>query len=95
MKIELKEISIRELTQDYQDNDENGVFGFSGCLNIRPPYQREFVYKDKQRDEVIRTIMKGFPLNVMYWVKNEDGTFTPLVLVFDKNGANWWLERKE
>ena len=41
MKIQLKEISIRELTQDYQDNDEQGVFGFSGCLNIRPPYQRE------------------------------------------------------
>lgn len=31
-------------------------------------YQREFVYKDKQRDEVIRTVMKGLPLNVMYWV---------------------------
>ena len=75
MKIELKEISIRELTQDYQDNDENGVFGFSGCLNIRPPYQREFVYKDKQRDEVIRTIMKGFPLNVMYWAVGENGKF--------------------
>lgn len=45
MKIELKEISIRELTQDYQDNDENGVFGFSGCLNIRPPYQRELSIK--------------------------------------------------
>ena len=59
MKIELKEISIRELTQGYQDNNENGVFGFSGRLNIRPPYQREFVYRDKQRDAVIHTVNQG------------------------------------
>nr|WP_306255021.1 DUF262 domain-containing protein [Ornithinimicrobium cryptoxanthini] len=44
-------------------------------MNIRPPYQREFVYKDKQRDAVIDTIFKGFPLNVFYWVVNEDGTY--------------------
>lgn len=49
MKIELKEITIRELTENYQDNEENGVVGFGGKLDIRPPYQREFVYKDKQR----------------------------------------------
>ena len=75
MKIELKEISIRELTQDYQDNNENGVFGFSGCLNIRPPYQREFVYKDKQREAVIHTVNQGFPLNVMYWADLGDGKY--------------------
>lgn len=75
MKIELKEISIRELTQDYQDNDEQGVFGFSGCLNIRPPYQREFVYKDKQRDAVIHTVNQDFPLNVMYWADLGDGKY--------------------
>jgi len=44
-------------------------------LNIRPQYQREFVYKDKQRDAVIDTIIKNFPLNVMYWSVNEDGTY--------------------
>lgn len=27
-------------------------------------------------------------------LKNENGIFTPLVLIFDKNGANWWLERR-
>ena len=37
-----------------------------------------FIYKDKQRDEVIRTITKNFPLNVMYWVKNDDGNFEVL-----------------
>jgi len=75
MKIELQEIKIKDLVKNYVNNDEDGVTGFDGKLNIRPKFQREFVYKDKQRDEVIRTVRKGFPLNVMYWVINEDGTF--------------------
>lgn len=75
MKIELKEITVRELTEGYQDNEENGVVGYSGKLDIRPPYQREFIYKDKQRDAVIDTITKDFPLNVMYWAVREDGNF--------------------
>jgi len=75
MKIELKEISIKEVSEEYVNDDEEGVVGFKGKLNIRPKYQREFVYKDKQRDAVIETIRKNFPLNVMYWVKNKDGTF--------------------
>ena len=75
MKIELKEITIRELTENYQDNEENGVVGFGGKLDIRPPYQREFVYKDKQRESVIDTVTKDFPLNVMYWAVREDGNY--------------------
>lgn len=75
MKIELKEITIRELTENYQDNEENGVVGFGGKLDIRPPYQREFVYKDKQREAVIDTLTNDFPLNVMYWAVREDGNF--------------------
>ena len=75
MKIELKEITVRDLTNGYQDNEENGVIGFGGKLDIRPPYQREFIYKDKQRDAVINTITKDFPLNVMYWAVREDGGF--------------------
>lgn len=73
MKIELKEIAIKELFEGYKNNFEDGVIGFGGKLNIRPKYQREFIYKDKQRDAVIGTVRKNFPLNVMYWVKNEDG----------------------
>ena len=47
MNIELKEITIKELSNGYQDDAENGVVGFGGKLNICPPYQREFIYKDK------------------------------------------------
>lgn len=75
MKIELKEISIAEIVCDYVDNDENGVSGYGGKLNIRPQYQREFVYDEKKRNAVIETIMKGFPLNSMYWAVNDDGTY--------------------
>lgn len=75
MKIELKEITVRELTDGYDDNDEAGVVGYGGKLDIRPPYQREFIYKDKQRDAVINTASREFPLNVMYWAVRNDGGY--------------------
>jgi len=75
MKIELKEISVRDLANGYEDNAEEGVFGYGGKLDIRPPYQREFIYKDKQRDAVIDTITKDFPLNTMYWSARKDGNY--------------------
>ena len=78
MKIELHEISVRDVSKKYVDNAEEGVIGYNGKLNIRPKYQREFVYDGKKRNAVLDTIRKDFPLNVMYWVKNEDGTFEVL-----------------
>lgn len=78
MKIELYKIKISEIVKDYKDSAEEGVSAFGGKLDIRPKYQREFVYSGKQRDEVIRTVKNGFPLNVMYWVKKEDGNFEVL-----------------
>ena len=75
MKIVLKDITVRDLSAGYSDTTENGVKGFGGKLDIRPPFQREFVYKDQQRDAVIDTASKGFPLNVMYWSVRDDGDF--------------------
>lgn len=75
MKIELHEIPLRDIAQGYVDNAEEGVLGYGGKLNIRPKFQREFVYDEKKRNAVIDTIQKRFPLNVMYWAKNKDGTF--------------------
>ena len=75
MNIELKEITIRELTAGYIDNQEDGVRAYGGKLDVRPPYQREFVYNDTQRNAVIHTVSKGFPLNVMYWAVREDGNY--------------------
>ena len=75
MKIELLDLTVRELVEDYDDDGEGGVTGYGGKLDIRPPFQREFIYKDKERNAVIDSILKGFPLNVMYWADREDGTF--------------------
>lgn len=75
MQIKLKDLTIRDLVEDYKNNAEEGVSGYGGRLDIRPPYQREFVYNAKQKEAVIDTIIKGFPLNVMYWAVRESGDF--------------------
>ena len=78
MKIELHEIPVRDVVNGYVDSAENGVVGYGGKLNIRPAFQREFIYKEKERNEVIRTVKKNFPLNVMYWTKNDNDSFEVL-----------------
>ena len=75
MNIELREVTVRELTNGYSDDGQNGVRGYNGRLDIRPPFQREFVYNDKQRNAVIDSVLKGFPLNVMYWSDRGNHTF--------------------
>ncbi len=72
MKIELHKIKVKDVFEGYKDSEEEGVVGYGGKLDIRPKYQREFVYKEKQRNAVIDTIRKDFPLNVMYWAKKEE-----------------------
>jgi len=78
MKIELQRIPISKVIAGYKDSDEEGVVAYDGRLDIRPKYQREFVYTGKQRDAVLETIKNGFPLNVMYWVKTDQGNFEVL-----------------
>ncbi len=78
MKITLNTIKVRELVQNYKDNDEGGVTGYNDRLDIRPPYQREFVYSDAKQQAVMDTVTKGFPLNTMYWVCRSDGRYEVL-----------------
>ena len=73
MKIDLKNVKVRDLVEAYSDKGEDGVRGYANRLNIRPAYQREFIYKEKQRNEVINTVRKNFPLNTMYWAVAGDG----------------------
>lgn len=75
MKIEQKSITIRDLVAGYVDDPNNGVYAYGGKLNVRPPYQREFRYDTKQQQAVVETVLKGFPLNIMYWSVADDGTF--------------------
>lgn len=75
MEIELKHITVRELANGYTDNMAGGVKGYGGKLDIRPPFQREFIYNTDQRNAVIDTAFNGFPLNVMYWAVRDNGEF--------------------
>lgn len=75
MDIQLKEILIRDVVNGYKDSAENGVVGYGGRLNIRPAFQREFVYAEKERNAVLDTVVKGFPLNVMYWCDDGNGNY--------------------
>ena len=75
MDIAAKLIRIADLIDGYSNNDDTGVRGYGGKLDIRPPYQREFRYDIMQQQAVIYTILKGFPLNIMYWSVGEDGNY--------------------
>ena len=71
-------VTVNELVKDYIDDGDGGVVGYDHRLVIRPAFQREFVYKEKQRDAVIDSIRKSRPLNVMYWSKTGDDTYEVL-----------------
>lgn len=78
MKIELYNIPVKEIFNGYKDMDDNGVVGYGGKLDIRPAYQRNYVYSPEQAEAVIHTVLRkpsGYPLNVMYWVKTGDDTY--------------------
>ena len=75
MKIEPHTITVRDLVAGYVNSEEEGVVAYGGKLDVRPKYQREFIYSDAEQKAVIDTVTKGYPLNVMYWAVREDGTY--------------------
>lgn len=76
MKIEPMPIKIRDLIKGYTENPSTGeVIALNGTLDVRPKYQREYVYEQKESEAVIDTVIKGFPLNSMYWCVRPDGTY--------------------
>ena len=58
MEIELQLVKLKDIFEGYIDTGVEGVEGYNGLLDIRPPYQREFVYNEKQREAVIDTTIK-------------------------------------
>lgn len=68
-------VTIRDLTNGYCDKKEAGVVAFGGRLNVRPAYQRAFVYNPDDRDRVLLSVYNNLPLNSMYWALNPDGSF--------------------
>lgn len=77
MTIKQIEVTVGDITKGYVNNDEQGVRGYDGLLDIRPPYQREFIYNEKEQQAVIHTVLQGYPLNVMYWVKRSEDAECP------------------
>ena len=75
MEITKTNITVKDLFEGYINDGEGGVVGYDGKLDIRPPFQREFVYDDEKRDLVIDTVLKKFPLSIMYWNIKDDGSF--------------------
>lgn len=79
MEIKLHEITVRDVFDGYENNEATGqVVAYGGALNVRPAYQREFVYDDKKKKAVMNSVLHQFPLNVMYWSDNGDGTYEML-----------------
>ena len=77
MTIDKMEVTVREIVDGYINSDEQGVRGYGGLLDIRPPYQREFIYSEKEQQAVITTVLHNYPLNVMYWVRRSDDAECP------------------
>ena len=67
------QIKVRDLVNGYLNSEENGVFAFGGNLNVRPAYQREFVYDDEKRALVIDSVACNIDLGKLYWSDNVDG----------------------
>lgn len=76
MKMTELKLKVRDVIDGFSEDDKTSrVSAWGGKLDIRPEYQREFVYDDAKRDAVVNTILRGFPLNLMYFFKRPDGTY--------------------
>lgn len=63
----------------YDKNENKGLFGLDGKLIIQPEYQRNYIYGDGKRDvAVIDSLLKGYPLGLIYFVLNDDGIYEVL-----------------
>lgn len=76
MKTELTRYSIQEISDGfiYNELEGRGLFGLSGRLTIQPEYQRNYIYADGKRDvAVVDSLLKGYPLGLIYFNRLEDG----------------------
>ncbi|WP_079535423.1 HNH endonuclease family protein [Phoenicibacter congonensis] len=63
----------------FDRNEGKGLFGLDGQLIIQPEYQRNYIYGDGKRDvAVVESLLKSYPLGLIYFVKNADGMYEVL-----------------
>lgn len=75
------EITVRDICEGfiYNESEGKGLFGLSGKLTIQPEYQRNYIYADGKKDiAVIDSILKGYPLGLIYFNKVSDDNFEVL-----------------
>lgn len=75
------DITIKDICDGfiYNELEGKGLFGLSGKLTIQPEYQRNYIYADGKRDvAVIESILKGYPLGLIYFNKINDNTLEVL-----------------
>jgi 5-methylcytosine-specific restriction endonuclease McrA len=75
------DIKIKDICEGfvYNELEGKGLFGLAGKLTIQPEYQRNYIYADGKKDvAVIESILKGYPLGLIYFVKIEDNKFEVL-----------------
>jgi hypothetical protein len=81
MKTVLREYAVHEICKGFQYNEleGKGLFGLGGRLTIQPEYQRSYIYAESKRDvAVIDSLLKGYPLGLIYFNKPDDDTFEVL-----------------
>jgi hypothetical protein len=82
MKKTLKtDTTVHEIVEGfiYNELEGKGLFGLGGKLTIQPEYQRSYIYNDGKKDvAVIDSILKGYPIGVLYFNKVGDGAFEVL-----------------
>lgn len=81
MKTELKEYSVRQISEGfvYNELEGKGLYGLAGRLTIQPEYQRNYIYADGKRDvSVITSLLKGYPLGLIYFNKTHEDSLEVL-----------------
>ena len=82
MKTTLRtDITVQDICDGfiYNELEGKGLFGLSGKLTIQPEYQRNYIYADGKRDTaVLESILKGYPLGLIYFNKISDTNFEVL-----------------
>ncbi len=79
MKTTLRtDITVKEICEGfvYNELEGKGLFGLAGKLTIQPEYQRNYIYADGKKDvAVIDSLLKSYPLGLIYFVKISDDEF--------------------
>lgn len=77
----LTELTVEDICAGftYSELEQKGLFGWGGKLTIQPEYQRHYIYGDGKKDvEVIKSLLKGYPLGLIYFVKTADDHYEVL-----------------